>query len=152
MDSFVSPLPSSRAGEISWMRTSLRIQRSNDSWGCSVSVRELAPAHKTNRRAVAMSAFRSKDGIMHRFLQNSNPSATPGVDQSKYCINRVQCTPLNRQCCTDLAVYIYIFLGGMALVGLISLLVYCYHQRRLQRYVEHDNLNNNMQRHSLVDR
>ena len=52
----------------------------------------------------------------------------------------------------DLAVYIYIFLGGMALVGIVSLVVYCYHQRRLQRYVEHDNRNNNMQRHSLVDR
>lgn len=47
--------------------------------------------------------------------------------------------------------YIYVFLGGMALIGLVSFIVYCYHQRRLQRFVEHDNINNNMQRHSLVD-
>ncbi|OQR81711.1 HECT E3 ubiquitin ligase, partial [Thraustotheca clavata] len=50
-----------------------------------------------------------------------------------------------------LAIYIYIFLGAMVFVGVMSLFAYCYHQRRLQRYVEHDNLNNNMQRHSLID-
>ncbi|KAH9095016.1 hypothetical protein LEN26_017969 [Aphanomyces euteiches] len=50
-----------------------------------------------------------------------------------------------------LAVYIYIFLGAMAFVGLLSILAYCYHQRRLARYLETDNMNNNMQRHSLVD-
>ncbi|GLD92579.1 hypothetical protein PINS_up001138 [Pythium insidiosum] len=49
------------------------------------------------------------------------------------------------------AYYIYIFLGAMFAVALGSLLIYCYHQRRIQRFVEHDNMNNNMQRHSLVD-
>ncbi|KDO18096.1 hypothetical protein SPRG_16536 [Saprolegnia parasitica CBS 223.65] len=39
----------------------------------------------------------------------------------------------------------------MVFVGVMSLFAYCYHQRRLQRYVENDNLNNNMQRHSLID-
>ncbi|EQC25918.1 hypothetical protein SDRG_16217 [Saprolegnia diclina VS20] len=51
----------------------------------------------------------------------------------------------------NLAIYIYIFLGAMVFVGVMSLFAYCYHQRRLQRYVENDNLNNNMQRHSLID-
>ncbi|KAF0701239.1 Aste57867_8276 [Aphanomyces stellatus] len=51
----------------------------------------------------------------------------------------------------SLAVYIYIFLGAMVAVGLLSLLAYCYHQRRLARYLETDNMNNNMQRHSLID-
>lgn len=39
----------------------------------------------------------------------------------------------------------------MLSVGVGSILVYCCHQRRVRRFVEHDNLNNNMQRHSLVD-
>lgn len=39
----------------------------------------------------------------------------------------------------------------MVCVGILSVLLYCHHQRRLQRYVDRDNLNNNMQRHSLVD-
>lgn len=51
-----------------------------------------------------------------------------------------------------IAYYIYIFLGVMLSVGLGSMAVYCYHQRRVRRFVEHDNMNNNMQRHSLVDR
>ncbi|DAZ93420.1 TPA: hypothetical protein N0F65_000071 [Lagenidium giganteum] len=52
---------------------------------------------------------------------------------------------------SSLAYYIYIFLGAMVAVGIGSLLIYCYHQRRIRRYVENDNMNNNMQRHSLVD-
>ncbi|RHY17240.1 hypothetical protein DYB37_006914 [Aphanomyces astaci] len=55
-------------------------------------------------------------------------------------------------CCAGLAVYIYIFLGAMVFVGMLSLLAYCYHQRRIARYLETDNMNNNMQRHSLIDR
>ncbi|TMW66077.1 hypothetical protein Poli38472_003842 [Pythium oligandrum] len=47
--------------------------------------------------------------------------------------------------------YIYIFLGAIVAVALGSILIYCYHQRRLRRFVENDNINNNMQRHSLVD-
>ncbi|RLO11761.1 hypothetical protein DYB28_006247 [Aphanomyces astaci] len=54
-------------------------------------------------------------------------------------------------CCAGLAVYIYIFLGAMVFVGMLSLLAYCYHQRRIARYLETDNMNNNMQRHSLID-
>ncbi|ETV96234.1 hypothetical protein, variant [Aphanomyces invadans] len=51
----------------------------------------------------------------------------------------------------SLAVYVYIFLGAMVFVGVLSLLAYCYHQRRIARYLETDNMNNNMQRHSLID-
>lgn len=51
----------------------------------------------------------------------------------------------------DVALYIYIFLGVMLAIGVGSILVYCFHQRRVRRFVEHDNMNNNMQRHSLVD-
>lgn len=51
-----------------------------------------------------------------------------------------------------IAYYIYIFLGVMLSVGVGSMAIYCYHQRRVRRFVEHDNMNNNMQRHSLVDR
>lgn len=43
-------------------------------------------------------------------------------------------------------------MGVMLTVGVGSMAVYCYHQRRIRRFVEHDNMNNNMQRHSLVDR
>ncbi|TYZ68530.1 hypothetical protein PybrP1_000154 [[Pythium] brassicae (nom. inval.)] len=52
---------------------------------------------------------------------------------------------------TDVTFYIYIFLGVMISVGVGSVLVYCCHQRRVRRFVEHDNMNNNMQRHSLID-
>lgn len=46
----------------------------------------------------------------------------------------------------------YVFLSVMVVIGFGSVAVYCYHRRRIQRFVDHDNMNNNMQRHSLVDR
>lgn len=48
--------------------------------------------------------------------------------------------------------YVYVFLSVMVVIGFGSVAVYCYHRRRIQRFVDHDNMNNNMQRHSLVDR
>jgi hypothetical protein len=48
--------------------------------------------------------------------------------------------------------YVYIFLGVLAGLAAVSILVYCIHQRRVHRFTQRDNNNNNMQRHSLIDR
>lgn len=55
-------------------------------------------------------------------------------------------------CSVGNTLYVYVFLSVMVVIGFGSVAVYCYHRRRIQRFVDHDNMNNNMQRHSLVDR
>jgi hypothetical protein len=50
-----------------------------------------------------------------------------------------------------IAIYIYIFMGAMLALGLSGIVIYFYHRRRMRRFVEYDNMNNNMQRHSLID-
>ncbi|KAG7393302.1 hypothetical protein PHYBOEH_006144 [Phytophthora boehmeriae] len=47
--------------------------------------------------------------------------------------------------------YLYVLLGVVTALASGSMLLYCAHQRRVQRYVEDDNANNNMQRHLLED-
>lgn len=48
--------------------------------------------------------------------------------------------------------YVYIFLGVLAGLAVVSSMGYCIHQRRVHRFAQRDNNNNNMQRHSLIDR
>lgn len=52
----------------------------------------------------------------------------------------------------DVSYYVYIFLGVLAGLVVLSILGYCIHQRRVHRFAQRDNTNNNMQRHSLIDR
>lgn len=52
----------------------------------------------------------------------------------------------------DVSFYVYIFLGVIAGLAAVSILGYCVHQRRARRFAQRDNTNNNMQRHSLIDR
>ncbi|KAE9015602.1 hypothetical protein PR003_g15581 [Phytophthora rubi] len=47
--------------------------------------------------------------------------------------------------------YMYVFLGVVVALAGGSVLLYCVHQRRLERFEQEDNLNNNMQRHLLED-
>ncbi|KAL3663968.1 hypothetical protein V7S43_010856 [Phytophthora oleae] len=47
--------------------------------------------------------------------------------------------------------YLYVFLGVVIALAGGSLMLYCFHQRRLQHFVNDDNANNNMQRHLLED-
>ncbi|ETP44797.1 hypothetical protein F442_08675 [Phytophthora nicotianae P10297] len=47
--------------------------------------------------------------------------------------------------------YLYVFLGVVIALAGGSVMLYCLHQRRMQRFEHHDNANNNMQRHLLED-
>ncbi|KAL4138207.1 hypothetical protein PRIC2_001714 [Phytophthora ramorum] len=47
--------------------------------------------------------------------------------------------------------YLYVFLGVVVALAVGSITLYCVHQRRLQRFEQDDNSNNNMQRHLLED-
>lgn len=64
----------------------------------------------------------------------------------------LSCHLLSRYLVVGVSTYIYAFLGIILVLGGGSILIYCHQQRQAQRFVGHDNANNNMQRHSLLDR
>ncbi|KAG6621933.1 HECT E3 ubiquitin ligase [Phytophthora cinnamomi] len=83
------------------------------------------------------------------------PSLLPGINESSTSLDgsagHVSMGDLSAHQRQTIEFYMYVFLGVvMALAG-GSMLLYCVHQRRLERFEHDDNLNNNMQRHLLED-
>ncbi|KAG1690645.1 hypothetical protein DVH05_027908 [Phytophthora capsici] len=52
---------------------------------------------------------------------------------------------------TGVEFYLYVFLGVVIALAGGSLMLYCFHQRRLRHFVNNDNANNNIQRYLLED-
>ncbi|GAB9474626.1 Hect e3 ubiquitin ligase [Globisporangium polare] len=103
-------------------------------------------------RQLVQDAASSSSSVLSDLITTATPSATTALDGAgDNSTDSTNPNYANSRGGSDQTYYIYVFLGVMLSVGVGSVAVYCYHQRRVRRFVEHDNMNNNMQRHSLVD-